>query len=229
MHGLTAPADVVLLRAPQAYLREVWSLGRFRRDRRDEHEGERRGSMVNMVRTGLNTIVLATLIEVSRPEGKKGGPWSQVNAACANEQLVGTTVPSGENFSKCEETSNPFSALGLGYFGLMPEKGHYGEPAVTCNATRCLVFVPAASDYEEAQGLSYGSERIIVAPDLDAASTLCIYAIAVGGDDSFHVGNNVEDCGLPCEGRHECPAVTLPYYPGFGGPKEVNPGGQWDV
>ncbi|CAE7703742.1 unnamed protein product [Symbiodinium sp. CCMP2456] len=196
-------------------------------------------------------------------------PRCEVNAACANEQFVGTMVLSGENFSFCcpGETSNPFSALGLGYFGLMPENGHYGEPAVTCNATGCsyrpscacplsvpslnirvtgpstslgVVFVPAVSAYDEAQGLSYGSERIVVAPDLDAASTLRIYAVAVGADDSFHVGNNVSlnspgiqdfinNCGLPCERRHECPAITLPYYPGFGGPKEINPSGQWDV
>lgn len=83
-------------------------------------------------------------------------------------------------------------------------------------------------------------DKIVIAPQLDEASHFDLYAVAIGSDDSFHAGNNVnlnppgaaaflKSCTLPCERRHECASIEMPYYPGFGGPQEVNPSGQWNV
>lgn len=51
-------------------------------------------------------------------------PMCAVNDMCDGEQFVGTMRLSGRSFRFCcpGATSDPFSALSLGYYGLMPEK-----------------------------------------------------------------------------------------------------------
>jgi hypothetical protein len=34
-------------------------------------------------------------------------------------------------------------------------------------------------------------DKIVIAPQLDEASHFDLYAVAIGSDDSFHAGNNV--------------------------------------
>ncbi|CAK9113993.1 Lon protease homolog [Durusdinium trenchii] len=205
-----------------------------------------------------------------------------MDADCAGEEFVGRMSLSGRSFTFCcpGATSNPFSVLSLGYFGVMPENGHYGANGVECNATGCsyrrscacpwsvpafnlrvtgpstrkTVFIPHPGEAEsfrvkviktkviEVRQLTEDPEdaQIIIAPHMDKDSKLSIYAVAMGSDDSFHVGDGVnlnppgvaaflQSCTLPCERRHECAAITLPHYPGFGGPQEINPSGLWNV
>ena len=35
------------------------------------------------------------------------------------------------------------------------------------------------------------ADKIVIAPQLDEASHFDLYAVAIGSDDSFHAGNNV--------------------------------------
>lgn len=197
-------------------------------------------------------------------------PMCAVNDMCDGEQFIGTMRLSGWSFRFCcpGATSDPFSALSLGYYGLMPEKGHYGGHGgiggARCNSTGCNyrpscacpwsvpsfnirvtgpstslgnVFIPHPTGKDLSKNFV---DKIVVMPQLDEASHFDLYAVAIGSDDSFHAGNNVnlnppgvaaflKSCTLPCERRHECASIEMPYYPGFGGPQEVNPSGAWNV
>ncbi|CAE7227719.1 ATG26, partial [Symbiodinium sp. KB8] len=174
-------------RNEKAYLREVWSLGRFRKDSRDEHDCERRGFMVNMVRNGLNTIVLATLIEVSRLPRLELLGLQAYKATCRMPRPASSQPnlqTSGGNLE--------LSALGLGYFGLMTENGHYGEPAVTCNAAGCSYRPSCACPLSvPSLNIRVTGPSTSLAVECSSQLGLRIYAVAAGADDSFHVGNKV--------------------------------------
>lgn len=215
-------------------------------------------------------------------------PWTEVaqlgssscavDAACADEPHKGTMNLSGRNITFCcpGETHNPFSALSLGYFGVMPEKAHWNNvdgkrDGVYCDQAGCTyhpscacplsvpslnirvsgpstkldpIFVPAAEayTYNATEGTETAAADIVIAPKLHGDSIFHAYAVSIGSDDSFHVGNNVnlnppgmmqfvESCKASsiCSNRSMCSQITMDPYAGYGGPKMINPSGEWDV
>eukprot|EP00438_Fugacium_kawagutii_P006479 Skav231963 [mRNA] locus=scaffold2806:190265:192377:+ [translate_table: standard] len=101
--------------------------------------------------------------------------------------------------------------------GGFPENGHYGGhggiPGVRCNATGCSYrpscacpwSVPSFNIRVTGPSTSLGEvfiphpagtplpgdAKIVIAPELDEVSHFDVYAVAIGSDDSFHAGNNV--------------------------------------
>ena len=214
-------------------------------------------------------------------------PWTEVAQptsstcvadaeACANEPHTGTLSMSGRNITVCcpGETRDPFSALSLGYFGVMPAQAHYNNvngsgDGVICDENGCTyrpscacplsvpalnirvtgpstslptIHVPAGEAYRESMNATAGDADIVIAPRLQGSSRFHAYAVAIGSDDSLHIGDNValnppgmfkfmESCRASsgCHNRSLCSAVVMDYYPGYGGPKDINPSGAWDV
>jgi hypothetical protein len=118
------------------------------------------------------------------------------------------------------EKSDPFSANSYGFFGVFPENGHFGQPGVNCTndketpANTCTfrpvcgcptsipalnmkvsgpghVFEPVVLTREEMVVDKTSTADIQIMPTLKGDSTLRIYTVFKGSDDSFTAGDYV--------------------------------------
>eukprot|EP00438_Fugacium_kawagutii_P013466 Skav231270 [mRNA] locus=scaffold2436:410961:412172:+ [translate_table: standard] len=137
---------------------------------------------------------------------------SEASSTCVmdscNGEHSGTLTVGSKTMTFCcpGEQVNPFTSLGLGYFGVAPTVEH-GDPGVTCNGQGCTFqpqcacpqAVPSSNSKvtgkpsifpKETVGLGppSGSSDIIIAPQLDAASTFNAYSVFIGSPDSAHAG-----------------------------------------
>jgi len=101
------------------------------------------------------------------------------------------------------------------------------------------IHVPAGDAYRENDSQN---ADLVISPQLRGDSSFQAYSVFIGSFDSLHVGDDValnspgifnfiEQCkaSSSCHNRSRCSNTMMGYYPGFGGPKEINPSGKWNV
>lgn len=129
---------------------------------------------------------------------------------------TGTMNLAGIEYTFCckGEKSDPFSANSYGFFGVFPENGHFGQPGVNCTSDTCTfrpvcgcptsipalnmkvsgpghVFEPLVLTTDEMVVDETSTADIQIMPTLVGDSTLRIYTVFKGSDDSFTAGDHV--------------------------------------